>query len=116
MKKTLTLTGAVVATIAGVLLMSDTPEAAGPPGIMNVQRGVVLVLAGTNQTPVIVFKELTTGLQQTVGRYVHDRAVYGDSVFLDGGYEWSPPDRPHGAMMFARNVSATNRYVIEHPQ
>jgi hypothetical protein len=88
----------------------------GPAGIINPDYGAVLVLAGTNQTPCIVVKELTTGQMQTVGRFMHDRTVFGDSVYLDPGHAGAALDRPNGELLFSRNVSATNAYVIEHFQ
>lgn len=115
MKTPQIILGAVAtAVIGGAVLLNvgQSPEGAGQAGIISADRGVVLVLGGTNRTPVVVFKELSTS--STVGRYVHDRDVYGDSVLMVWGNEMSALDRPSGHAMYAKNVSETNKWVIEH--
>ncbi len=103
-------------TIGGAILLNteSSPIDVGPAGVVKVNQGIVLVLSGTNRTPVIKFKELLTPFRLTVGRYVHDRDIYGDSVVLTSGTEFSPLDIPHGFMMYAVNASETNKWVIEN--
>jgi hypothetical protein len=112
-----TIIGAgLTAVIGGAVLLNvgQTPEAVGPAGIIDADNGSILVLGGTNRQPVIVFKEITTPNQHVVGRYVHDRDVYGDSVLMVAGGECAPLDHQVGHMMFAKNVSETNKWVIGH--
>ncbi len=98
---------------AGVLLLSGG-EPPGPPGIIGADCGLVLVMTGTNRTPAVIIRELITTHQHVVGRYIHDRDVYGDSVFLDPGFNGAPLDIPKGHMIFSKSVSAAKRYAIEH--
>ena len=113
--QTTALAGVTLMAIAAVVMWQGDGDA-GPPGTITVSSGVTLKHGLTNGHVCIVVKELTTGHNLTVGRFILDREIYGDSVALDPGWlpMGEPPDRARGHMMFSRTVSETNRYVIEH--
>lgn len=100
-----------------LFITNGTPSVTpGAPGIISANRGIVLVLRGTNMNPLIVFTELYTGKMQTVGRYIHDRVSLGDSVAMIWGTDEAPHDRPSAHYMHSTTVTETNRYAIEHPK
>ena len=113
--QTTALAGATLMALAAVVMWQGDGDA-GPPGTITVTSGVTLKHGITNSYVCVVVKELTTGHNLTVGRFILDREVYGDSVALDPGWlpMGEPLDRPRGHMMFTRTLSETNRYVIEH--
>lgn len=86
------------------------------PGVISVEPGIMLVDIRTNQYVLIQIKELLTPNHQTVGRFVLNKEVYGNSVAIDPGWRalGEPPDRPRGHFMFSKTISETNQYVIEH--
>ncbi len=112
MTKTRFIIGGSVAVVVGaaVMLLTGSPPA-GPAGAIDGDFGITMVSNKTNRYQLVTIKDVATHM--TVGRFILDTEVYGQSVFL------APPlkqnlDTPAGVMIYPQKVSDAHRHTVEN--